>query len=143
MIKEILFCTLGSIFFAFGMKVPKNCILYVAVGSLITASCEIGLSSYYGELITCCTAMICLVIFCEMIARIKKIPATIILMPSTIPLLPGSSIYYAMLYAITGVNEKFFEYTKSTVLTGLGISLGAVIGSVLIKIIDNRKKRLQ
>lgn len=141
MIKEILFCTLGSIFFAFGMKVPKNCILYVAVGSLITASCEIGLSSYYGELITCCTAMICLVIFCEMIARIKKIPATIILMPSTIPLLPGSSIYYAMLYAITGVNEKFFEYTKSTILTGLGISLGAVIATVIIKILS--KKRLQ
>lgn len=141
MIKEILFCTLGSIFFAFGMKVPKNCILYVAVGSLITASCEIGLSSYYGELITCCTAMICLVIFCEMIARIKKIPTTIILMPSTIPLLPGSSIYYAMLYAITGANEKFFEYTKSTILTGLGISLGAVIATVIIKILS--KKRLQ
>lgn len=140
MIKEILFCTLGSIFFAFGMKVPKNCILYVAVGSLITASCEIGLSSYYGELITCCTAMICLVIFCEMIARIKKIPTTIILMPSTIPLLPGSSIYYAMLYAITSDNNKFLSYAKSTVLTGLGISLGAVIATVIIKILS--KKRL-
>ena len=73
MIKKILFCTLGSIFFAFGMKVPKNCILYVAVGSLITASCEIGLSSYYGELIACCTAMICLVIFCFSI-EINMIP---------------------------------------------------------------------
>ena len=78
-----------------------------------------------------------------MIARIKKIPTTIIIMPSTIPLLPGSSIYYAMLYAITSDNNKFLSYAKSTLLTGLGISLGAVIGSVLIKIIDNRKKRLQ
>ena len=143
MIKEIIFCTLGSIFFAFGMKVPKNCILFVTVGSLITASCESILNEYYGELIACCTAMICLVFFCETIARIKKIPTTVILMPSAIPLLPGSSIYYAMLYAITGINEKFLAYTKSTLLTGLGISLGAVIGSVVIKIFDKSKKRLQ
>ncbi len=143
MIKEILFCTLGSIFFAFGMKVPKNCILFVAIGSFITASCERVLSGFYGELIACSTAMICLVFFCEVIARTKKIPTTVVLMPSTIPLLPGSSIYYAMLYAITGMGEKFLIYAKSTLLTGLGISLGAVIGSVVIKLIDKRKKRLQ
>lgn len=143
MIKEILFCTLGSVFFAFGMKIPKNCILFVTTGSFITASCERMLNEYYGELIACCTAMICLVFFCEVIARAKKLPTSVILIPSAIPLLPGGSIYYTMLYAITGVNDKFLLYAKSTVLTGLGISLGAVIGSVIIKMADKSKKRLR
>ena len=75
-----------------------------------------------------------------LISRLKKLPTTVILMPSTIPLLPGSSIYYTMLYAITSDNDKFLNYAKSTVLTGLGISLGAVIATVIIKILS--KKRL-
>lgn len=140
MIKEIIFCTIGSTFFAIGMKVPKNCIYLVFIGSLITASIERALSNYYGELIACCVAMICLVFFCELISRVKKLPSTVILIPSTIPLLPGSSIYYAMLYAITSNNEKFLYYAKSTILTGLGISLGAVIATIIIKLL--KKKRL-
>ena len=140
MIKEIIFCTVGSTFFAIGMKVPRNCIYLVFIGSLITASIERALSNYYGELIACCVAMICLVFFCELISRVKKLPSTVILMPSTIPLLPASSIYYAMLHAITSNNEKFLYYAKSTILAGLGISLGAVIATIIIKLL--KKKRL-
>ena len=109
MIKQIIFCTIGSTFFAISMKVPKNCIYLVFIGSLITASIERMLSDYYGELIACCIAMICLVFFCELISRVKKLPSTVILMPSTIPLLPGSSIYYTMMYAITSDNVKFMH----------------------------------
>jgi uncharacterized membrane protein YjjB (DUF3815 family) len=61
-------------------------------------------------------------------------------MPSTIPLLPGSSIYYTMMYAITSDNVKFMHYAKSTILTGLGISLGAVIATITVKLLE--KKRL-
>lgn len=139
-IKEIIFCTVGSVFFAVGMKVPKNCLSLTFLGSIITASIERILNAYFGELIACCTAMMCLVFYCELISRLKKLPTTVILMPSTIPLLPGSSIYYTMLYAITSNNDKFLNYAKSTVLTGLGISLGAVIATVIIKILS--KKRL-
>ena len=133
MIKQIIFCTIGSTFFAISMKVPKNCIYLVFIGSLITASIERMLSDYYGELIACCIAMICLVFFCELISRVKKLP-------STIPLLPGSSIYYTMMYAITSDNVKFMHYAKSTILTGLGISLGAVIATITVKLLE--KKRL-
>ena len=138
--KEIIFCTVGSVFFEVGMKVPKNCLSLTFLGSIITASIERILNAYFGELIACCTAMMCLVFYCELISRLKKLPTTVILMPSTIPLLPGSSIYYTMLYAITSDNDKFLNYAKSTVLTGLGISLGAVIATVIIKILS--KKRL-
>ena len=76
----------------------------------------------------------------ELISRVKKLPSTVILMPSTIPLLPGSSIYYTMMYAITSDNVKFMHYAKSTILTGLGISLGAVIATITVKLLE--KKRL-
>ncbi|MDE5964496.1 MAG: threonine/serine exporter family protein, partial [Eubacterium sp.] len=55
--------------------------------------------------------------------------------PSTIPLLPGSSIYYTMFWAINGDKESMNKYASSTLLSGLGIALGAVIASAIVKFI--------
>ncbi|MGN1124045.1 MAG: threonine/serine exporter family protein, partial [Eubacterium sp.] len=56
-----------------------------------------------------------------------------ILMPSTIPLLPGSAIYYTMFYMIASNNELMLKYAKSTAFAGLGIALGAIISSMLLR----------
>ena len=53
-IKEIIFCTVGSVFFAVGMKVPKNCLSLTFLGSIITASIERLLNAYFGELMLHC-----------------------------------------------------------------------------------------
>lgn len=140
MIKEIIMCVLGTIGFSITMKAPKNTIIYIAVGSLITASIERLLSAKYGDFTACLSAMITLSIFCEIIARIIKEPTTIILMPSTIPLLPGSSIYYTMFYAIENNKPLLAKYASSTLSAGLGIALGAVISSTFVKIILSFKK---
>lgn len=135
MITEILLSTLGSFFFAITMKAPKSSLLYIIIGAGISSSIYAILSGY-TELISCMMAMLCLSLYCEMMARALKIPAIIILMPSTIPLLPGSSIYYAMLYAIGGNNKIFLHYLSMTIYAGIGISLGAIISSILIKLFE-------
>ena len=66
-----------------------------------------------------------LFLFCEITARITKQPTTVILTPAVIPLLPGSSIYYTMLYAIQGNGKLTTQYAKSTLYAGLGIAMGA------------------
>lgn len=134
MIKEIISCVAGTLFFAVTMKAPKNTLMYIFAGSIITTVIEKVLNSFYGDLTACFLAMLCLVIYCELVARILKIPVTVVLMPSTIPLLPGSSIYYTMLYAIGSDADKALQYAKSTVASGLGIALGAIVSSILIKL---------
>lgn len=79
--------------------------------------------------------MLVLSLYCEIIARIIKEPTTITLVPSTIPLLPGSAIYYTMLSLINSDMAGAKSYGNSTILTGLGIALGAVISSTIIKAI--------
>lgn len=133
MIKEIIFCVAGSLFFAVTMRVPKGCFKYVTIGAAITASCERLLTRQYGEFAACLLAMLCLVFFCEIVSRAVKIPSTVILLPSVIPLLPGSSIYYTMLYLINADTDNFVACGKSTFLTGLGIALGAVIATIIIR----------
>lgn len=138
---QIICCTLGTLAFAVTMKAPKHTMIYIAIGGLITAGIERGLSSQTNDFFSCFTAMVMLCLFCEITARIIKEPTTIILVPSTIPLLPGSSIYYTMLYAINGDSMLMKGYAYSTVLAGLGIALGAVLSSALVKIICVLKEK--
>lgn len=138
---QIICCTLGTLAFAITMKAPKHTMIYIAIGGLITAGIERGLSLQTNDFFSCFTAMVVLSIFCEITARMIKEPTTIILIPSTIPLLPGSSIYYTMLYAINGDSRLMKSYAYSTVLAGLGIALGAVLSSAIVKIIFVLKKK--
>lgn len=136
MIKEIVFCIIGSMCFAIIMKAPVFCLKYILAGSVITAVTERTLSDFYGNLIACTLAMLTLSIYGELISRQIMVPTTVIVMPATIPLLPGSAVYYSMFYALQGSNELFSFYLNSTIMTGLGIALGSIISSVLIKLIN-------
>ena len=142
MIIEIVSCVLGTIAFSIIMRVPKNNLVIVAIGSTISATVERIITGFYGDFAGCLSSMICLSFYCELMARTFKIPTTVVLMPSTIPLLPGSSIYYAMFYAIQSDTKLFIGYIKSTLYAGLGIALGAVISSTIIKIINFYRRRL-
>lgn len=132
---QILTCVLGSIAFAVTMKVPKKTLIYIALGGLLSAGIERFMSLFFNDFISCLTSMIILSLYCEIISRIIKSPTTVTLMPSTIPLLPGSSIYYTMFWAINGNKELMSSYASSTLLSGLGIALGAVIASAIVRFI--------
>ena len=60
----------------------------------------------------------------ETMARIRKAPATLYLILGVVPLIPGSSLYYAMSYAVQKDWEKFREYGYQTMAYALGIALG-------------------
>lgn len=142
MVIEIISCVLGTIAFSIIMRVPKNNLIIVAVGSTISSAVERTITGFYGDFAGCLISMVCLSFYCELMARTFKIPTTVVLMPSTIPLLPGSSIYYAMFYAIQSNSNLFIRYIKSTLYAGLGIALGAVISSSIIKIISFYRRKL-
>lgn len=87
--------------------------------------------------------MLAITIYSEVIARIIKTPACVILMPSTVPLLPGGALYYTVCYLFFKEYEKFIQYGKETILTGAGIALGAVAVSILITFIKNAEKQIK
>lgn len=140
MINQVIFCVLGTLAFAVTMNTPKKCLIYVFTGSTLCSLTERLLSSYYGDFLSCFSAMVLVSLFCELMARQIKTPTTVILIPCTIPLLPGSAIYYTMLYAIQSNMPKAKVYAASTLLAGLGIALGAVIENAVIKIINYYRK---
>ncbi|MGN0522131.1 MAG: threonine/serine exporter family protein [Eubacterium sp.] len=137
--KEIIFCVIGAFAFSIIMKAPKKCLISILFGGIISAGVYQILFESYGELLSCMIAMMCTVFYSEIMARVLKEPSTVILMPSTIPLLPGSSIYYTMLYGVLSDSDGFLRYGKATLFAGLGIALGAVISSIIVNIISKYK----
>jgi uncharacterized membrane protein YjjB (DUF3815 family) len=131
---KIIVCTIGTIAFAITMNCPKLTLKYITIGGFITASIDNILAPVTNDFLSCLVAMIILTLYCEIIARIIKEPTTITLVPSTIPLLPGSSIYYTMLHCISGDKSQIIFYATKTLFAGLGIALGTVISTTAIKI---------
>ena len=73
-------------------------------------------------------------LFSEILARIKKAPTTVFLIPSIIP---GGGLFYTMSAVISNDTVLFEKYFVITIETALGISIGimfmSLIGVKLVK----------
>ena len=68
-------------------------------------------------------------------ARWRKAPANVYLIPGIVPLLPGSALYYAMEGAIYSDMEVFTQRGIDALLASLGIAGGILIASEIVRII--------
>ncbi|MGN0482952.1 MAG: threonine/serine exporter family protein [Lachnospiraceae bacterium] len=73
-------------------------------------------------------------IYAELMARFLKAPATIFLIPSVVPLIPGGSLYYTMLYAVAKDTINFTNMGMQTFYTAGAIAVGVVLVSVIFKL---------
>ncbi|MCD7872699.1 MAG: threonine/serine exporter family protein [Clostridiales bacterium] len=133
---DIITCVLGTLGFCVILNVSHKKIIYaVAGGAISSVLLYFLLLSGAGTFISTFLSMICVCIYSEILSRIIKTPANVILLPASIPLLPGGSLYYTMSYIVRFDYEKLIYYAKETALTGFGIALGAVFVSVIIKML--------
>lgn len=74
--------------------------------------------------ISCLVAAAFAAFYAEVLARILKAPATLFLVPSFIPLIPGSTLYYTMSNAVAGDWEMVQHYGNQTWQYALAIAGG-------------------
>lgn len=76
-------------------------------------------------------------LYSEILARIKKAPTTVFLIPSIMPMIPGGGLFYTMSAVISNDTVLFEKYFVTTIETALGISIGimfmSLIGVKLVK----------
>lgn len=141
---DIVTCILGTLGFSILLKVSKQKLIFTVIGGTISAviyyfMTESGYDNFKSTLL----AMIAICVYSEVMARIVKTPANVILIPSTIPLLPGGFLYYTLSYLIHADRKNFYYYAKETVFVGMGIALGAVIVSIFVTFINSAQKQLK
>lgn len=73
-------------------------------------------------------------LYAEVLARITKTPTTTYLIPSIIPLVPGSRLYYTMSYAVNGVWDQFIDSGLFTVALSAALAGGIMFASSFYRI---------
>lgn len=83
---------------------------------------------FHSDIIQIFVAAMVTAVYAEVMARVRKCPATSYLLVGIFPLVPGSGIYYAMEHAINGETEEFI----STLMHTLGLSGSLAVGALLV-----------
>ncbi len=133
---QILAGAAGSLGFAILFNVRGSKLVAVTLGGgaawllyLLLVGLEIEESMCY--FIVAITASL----YAEAMARYLKAPATVFISPCLVPLIPGASLYYSMVYAMEGEAERFAARAVYTFRLAAALALGVIASAVIMKLI--------
>ena len=126
-------CTVALLGIAVIFDVPPKKMFWAMVGSII--SCVLMLiGDKYGldPLITNMIATAIPCVYCEIMARVLKTPTTVFMIPTLLPLVPGSRLYYTLFYLFSGEQELFLDNMLIAVkiCTGIAVAIIVVTGAM-------------
>lgn len=137
---QLLYAVLGSIGFALIFNVKTKRLLWAGVGGFVCWGTYL-LTMYFSKNIFLSAFLSALVcgLYGEVFARILKAPTTIFMISAVIPLIPGSSLYYTMQYAVLSDWVMCKAKALETVLFIGAITLGVSLVSAIFKIFKKNK----
>ncbi len=80
--------------------------------------------------------------YSEIMARVRRCPATSYLLIALLPLVPGGGVYYAMSYCVQGNRALFFDTLLNTVGIAAALAVGAMVASSLFRTLFPRLPRI-
>ena len=129
----------ASVGFAVMFRIHRRHLAVISLGGAITyflydlvlflsASCFLA-----GLLSTVFTAL-----YSEILARMRRAPTVVFLLPCVVPTIPGGNLYYTMRYLLSGEGKLALENLGVTVQIALGVAGGIIVVSVLFGIAMDR-----
>jgi len=114
-------------------SIERKRIPFAAVGGSATSLMYILFSHIMGSQYTSLLpAAGFAVIYSEVLAVKLKAPATIFIMPSILPLMPGRWLYRSVHGLVVGNIELFFQYLLQTLKISLGVAFGILTAGTLV-----------
>ncbi len=122
---QLLTAFLGSLGFSilFGLRIGH--LFFAAFGGFGVWGIYLMMDALTGNLFfsSLCAAIFA-VSYAELMAHLRKCPSTLFVIPAIIPLVPGSSLYYAMSSAVMNDLEAARQYGQDTLICSLAIAAG-------------------
>ena len=136
----------GSIGFALLFNVPAAHLMPAGFGGFLGWAAYLLLGLWYqGDVLRFFAASIAFTLYAESLARIKKTPSTVFLVPAAIPLVPGASLYRSMRFTVDGAWMDFMNQIVYTLFLASAIAGGIVCGMTLVHVLEKvmhlRKKQ--
>lgn len=129
----------GTLGYCLLINVKRNKIVYGCLGGVVStflycACVEAGMTPLLQNLIPAAVVTL----YAEVLARVVKAPATVFLIPSIIPLVPGGRLYYTMRAIVDGDADSAKIYAMETIVIALGIAVGIVVISLVFYHISHK-----
>jgi uncharacterized membrane protein YjjB (DUF3815 family) len=141
-IELVILSFFASLGFGIVFQIRKEDLIYAALGgALIRIVYLICMALIPYRIVYVGLAAFCASLYAEILAYYKKMPATVFLYPSIVPLIPGDLFYYSMGAIISSNMEQFLDNAGACVLALLGISIGFVVCSSVMHYTRQKKIR--
>lgn len=136
---------LGTLGFAGLFQLPKKLILPVSIGGMLGWCVYLVVEMLMPVEFVCYFAgALSVALYSEVLAKVFKVPVTVILVPGAIPLVPGGSLYYTMRYVVLEQYADAVTMAYKTASYAVAIAMGFIITMGAFAIVsDTRKNRLK
>ena len=129
MMKEIILqlaaAFLGALGFSLLFGLQKRHLFLAALGGMMSWGVRLLVHAFVPiSFLSDLAASVFAVAFSELMAHWRKCPSTLFVVPAIIPLVPGSSLYYAMSYAVRNDLTTAHQYGQETLISALAIAAG-------------------
>ncbi len=128
---QLMTAFLGSLGFALIFGLRRKHLFPAALGGMLAWGIYLGVQAWMpGFFLPNLLAAVFSAAYAELLAHLRKSPATLFVIPAIIPLVPGSSLYYAMSFAVSGDYRTASSYGHTTLICALAIAAGISLVSV-------------
>lgn len=130
---QVICAVIGSLGFSFIFHLKRDKLLVASVGGGLTwLFYLLVVHRVNGEFAAYFLATVFATFYAELMARVKKAPATIFVIAALIPLIPGGSLYYTMEYLMQKDMEMMRSKAAETAMLALAIAMGITIVIMLL-----------
>ncbi|MBQ3551499.1 MAG: threonine/serine exporter family protein [Clostridia bacterium] len=141
---QLVTALLGSLGFALLFQLRKGLLAAASIGGLINWAVYLLVYELLGgAFIPCFVAAAVAVVYCEVSARVLKAPVTLFLVPSVVPSVPGSALFYTMSGIVRRDWAAAKDFGLKTAEFTLGIAAGICLAVVVFSIVNSIVHRLQ
>ena len=133
---QILMGTLGTLGFNVLFNIRGRKLLFATLGGLISWTVFLALEPLLpSEALRYFLSAAVITVYGEVLARVEKTPTTTFLVPSIIPLIPGSALYYTMNYALGEQWSQFAEQAFYTLQLALSLAVGIIAVTTAVRLL--------
>ena len=141
---QILMGCLGTLGFNILFHIRGKKLVLATLGGLISWSVFLAAEPILpGEAARYFLAAAIITVYGEIMARVEKTPTTTFLVPSAVPLIPGSALYYTMNYALNRQWAAFAQQAFYTVELAVSLAIGIIAVTTLTRLIRSVRLRIK
>ena len=142
---QCVYAFLAGIPFCVFFHVRGSSIFWMSLGGAIGWFFYLFSAPVGNDILQFFIGTLALALYAEIMARVRRAPATGYLHVALFPLVPGGGIYYTMEYGIAGNTEMFLETGMYTLGIAGALALGILVVSTLARIValvaEERRER--